>query len=240
MLTAVTGFAKYGVHSNRFDRLGDFMKKLVIFGFDGTIADTSPGILYCLNTTAAAMGYSPVEHDALYGIIGFPVEQSLKKLFNMSDDEIEYATNNYSKLYSQKGKEMFTIYDGMTDALKELKKNGLMLAIATQKHIMFTSDMLEIFEAGDVFDAVCATDVGTNLTKSDLLLQACQKLGISVEESVLIGDSDIEANGAEQVGMDFIAALYGWGFKSKEDTEGFACKGCVNSASEILSKVLTL
>lgn len=33
------------------------MKKLVIFGFDGTLADTAPGILYCFNTTAVAMGY---------------------------------------------------------------------------------------------------------------------------------------------------------------------------------------
>ncbi len=228
------------VYDKSFIRLGDFMKKLVIFGFDGTLADTSPGILYCLNTTAAAMGYEPIEHKALYGVIGFPLEQAFQKLFNMSKDEIEYAANNYSKLYSQKGKEMFTIYDGMTDALRELKKNGMQLAIATQKHIMFTSDMLEIFEGGDIFDAVCATDVDTNLTKSDLLLQACDKLGISVDESVLVGDSDIEARGAEQIGMDFIAVLYGWGFKSIEETQNFNCKACVNSASEILSKVLTL
>lgn len=225
---------------NRFDRLDGFMKKLVIFGFDGTLADTSPGIVYCINTTAAAMGYTPIKHDAMYGVIGFPIEEAFKKLFNMKDDEIEYATNNYSKLYSQKGKEMFIVYDGITDLLHELKKNGLMLAIATQKHIMFTSDMLEILEADDVFDAVCATDVGTNLTKSDLLLQACSKLGVSVEESVLVGDSCIEAQSAEQIGMDFIAALYGWGFKSREDAEKFKCKGCVESASQILPNVLTL
>lgn len=80
------------------------MKKLVVFGFDGTLADTAPGILYCFNTTAVAMGYEPVEHSALYGVIGAPLEYGFKTLFNMSDDEIEYAVKNYSKLYSQKGK----------------------------------------------------------------------------------------------------------------------------------------
>lgn len=108
------------------------MKKLVIFGFDGTLADTAPGILYCFNTTAVAMGYEPVEHSALYGVIGTPLEYGFKTLFNMSDDEIEYAVKNYSKLYSQKGKEMFTVYDGIYDALRDLKKNGFKLAIATQ------------------------------------------------------------------------------------------------------------
>ena len=108
------------------------MKKLVVFGFDGTLADTAPGILYCFNTTAVAMGYEPVEHSALYGVIGTPLEYGFKTLFNMSDDEIEYAVKNYSKLYSQKGKEMFTVYDGIYDALRELKKSGFKLAIATQ------------------------------------------------------------------------------------------------------------
>ena len=169
------------------------MKKLVVFGFDGTLADTAPGILYCFNTTAVAMGYEPVEHSALYGVIGTPLEYGFKTLFNMSDDEIEYAVKNYSKLYSQKGKEMFTVYDGIYDALRELKKSGFKLAIATQKHRMFTTDILETYEASDVFDAVCATDVGTNLTKSHLLLQACEQTGVSVEESILVGDSTIEA-----------------------------------------------
>lgn len=87
------------------------------------------------------MGYEPVEHSALYGVIGAPLEYGFKTLFNMSDDEIEYAVKNYSKLYSQKGKEMFTVYDGIYDALRELKKSGFKLAIATQKHRMFTTDM---------------------------------------------------------------------------------------------------
>ncbi len=110
---------------------------------------------------------------------------------------------------------MFTVYDGIYDALRELKKSGFKLAIATQKHRMFTTDMLETYEVSSVFDAVCATDVGTNLTKSHLLLQACEQR-ISVEESILVGDSTIEAKGAEEIGMDFLAVLYGWGFRTKE------------------------
>ena len=158
----------------------------------------------------------------------------------MSDDEIEYAVKNYSKLYSQKGKEMFTVYDGIYDALRDLKKNGFKLAIATQKHRMFTTDMLENYDAADVFDAVCATDVGTNLTKSHLLLQACEQTGVSVEESVLVGDGTIEANGAEEIGMDFLAVLYGWGFRTKEETEKYKCSGTVAAPAEIVPRVLAL
>lgn len=216
------------------------MKKLVIFGFDGTLADTSPGILYCFNTTAAAMGYQPIDHDALYGVIGIPLEQGFQKLFGMKDDEIEYAANNYSKLYSQKGKEMFSLYSGIENTLKGLRENSCKIAIATQKHRMFTSDMLEVYDIAGLFDAVCATDVNTNLTKSDLLMQACAETGISVEDSILIGDSDVDAEGAQKIGMDFAAALYGWGFRTKEEAEKYSCKTCFDSASEIFLKLSLL
>lgn len=214
------------------------MKKLVILGFDGTFADTSPGIMYCFNTTATAMGYSPVDHETLCTAIGIPLEAGFKKLFNMSDDEIEYASNNYSKLYSQKGKEMFTMYDEMEKTLEELKSKGCKLAIATQKHSMYTKDMLEASDTAKFFDAVCATDVDTNLEKSDLLLLACEKTGVDVSDAVLIGDSEVDALGAEKIGMDFAAALYGCGFKSREDAEKFNCKAYIKSASEICFELL--
>lgn len=220
--------------------LGDNMKKLVIFGFDGTIADTSPGILYCFNTTATAMGYQPVDHDALYGVIGIPLEDGFRKLFNMKDDEIEYATNNYSKLYSQKGEEMFSLYPGIKNTLAQLRKEGCKIAIATQKHRMFTADMLGVYDIADLFDAVCATDVNTNLMKSDLILQACEQTGVSVEDAILIGDSNVDAEGARNVGIDFGAALYGWGFRSKEEAEKYNCKTSFNSADEIFLKLSML
>ena len=59
------------------------MKKLIIIGFDGTIADTAPGILYCMNTTALSMGYTPVSHEELYGVIGVSLEQGFMKLYSV-------------------------------------------------------------------------------------------------------------------------------------------------------------
>ena len=214
------------------------MKKLIIFGLDGTIADTSPGILYCVNNTAIPMGYEPIEHDALYGVISIPLEDGFRKLYDMKEDEIEYAAKNYSKLYSQKGKNMLLIYEGIIDSLRKLKADGYKLAIATHKHRMFTSDMLDVHEElKELFDVVCATDVNTNLTKSDLLMQACEELGILVEDSIFVGDSEVEALGAEKIGMDFAAVLYGWGFKTKDDAEMFICQAFIESATEFYKKL---
>ena len=142
------------------------MKKLIILGFDGTIADTAPGILYCMNTTALSMGYTPVAHNALYGVIGVSLEQGFMNLYGMKEDEIEYAMNQYSKLYSIKGEEMILLYDGIAEALEKLKSEGFKLAIATQKNEKFINNMLAVYSfVGELFDTVCATNAAATAVK---------------------------------------------------------------------------
>ncbi len=217
------------------------MKKLVIIGFDGTIADTAPGILYCMNTTALSMGYTPVAHDALYGVIGVSLEQGFMNLYGMKEDEIEYAMNQYSKLYSIKGEEMILIYDGIPEALQKLKADGMKLAIATQKNEKFINNMLAVYSyIGCLFDTVCATNVEREMTKTDMLRQVCADLEVDPAEAVFVGDSYVDAIAAQEAGIDFAAALYGWGFRSQEDAEQYNCKTYLNNAGEIGYKLSVL
>lgn len=217
------------------------MKKLIILGFDGTIADTAPGILYCMNTTALSMGYTPVAHNALYGVIGVSLEQGFMNLYGMKEDEIEYAMNQYSKLYSIKGEEMILLYDGIAEALEKLKSEGFKLAIATQKNEKFINNMLAVYSfVGELFDTVCATNVEEEMEKADMLRKVCTDLDVEPSDALFVGDSYVDALAAEEVGMDFAAALYGWGFRSKEDAEKYEPKAYINNAYEIANKIMNI
>ena len=212
----------------------DKMKKLIIIGFDGTIADTAPGILYCMNTTALSMGYTPVSHEELYGVIGVSLEQGFMKLYGMKEDEIEYAMNQYSKLYSIKGEEMILIYDGIDDSLKKLKESGFKLAIVTQKNEKFINNMLGVYNyIGDLFDTVCATNVERDMTKTDMLLKVCADLEVEPSDALFVGDSYVDAEAAQEAGVDFAAVLYGWGFRKKADAEQYNCREYINTAREL-------
>ena len=210
------------------------MKKLIIIGFDGTIANTAPGILYCMNTTALSMGYTPVSHDELYGVIGVSLEQGFMKLYGMKEDEIEYAMNQCSKLYSIKGEEMILIYDGIDDSLKKLKESGFKLAIVTQKNEKFINNMLGVYNyIGDLFDTVCATNVERDMTKTDMLLKVCADLEVEPSDALFVGDSYVDAEAAQEAGVDFAAVLYGWGFRKKADAEQYDCREYINTAREL-------
>lgn len=211
------------------------MKKLIIIGFDGTIADTAPGILYCMNTTALSMGYTPVAHDALFGVIGVSLEQGFMNLYGMKPDEIEYAMNQYSRLYSIKGEEMILIYEGIDESLQKLKESGHKLAIVTQKNEKFINNMLAVYhQIGSQFDAVCATNVEREMTKTDMLRKVCADLDTPHQEAIFVGDSYVDAIAADEAGIDFAAALYGWGFRSKEDAQQYHCRAYLNRACDII------
>ena len=71
------------------------------------------------------------------------------------------------------------------------------------------------------------------MEKADMLRKVCTDLDVEPSDALFVGDSYVDALAAEEVGMDFAAALYGWGFRSKADAEKYHCKAYLNKAGEI-------
>ncbi|MBQ2428818.1 MAG: HAD hydrolase-like protein [Ruminococcus sp.] len=133
------------------------------------------------------------------------------------------------------------IYDGIEDSLRMLRNSGCKLAIVTQKNEKFINNMLGVYKTiGELFDEVCATNVDVEMTKSEMLLKVCKELDVAPADSIFIGDSYVDALAAKEVGMDFAAALYGWGFRSREDAERYDPKICIGSAEELYKKISLL
>lgn len=71
---------------------------------------------------------------------------------------------------------------------------------------------------GKYFDVMCGRAEGKGIvTKADICRLALNKLGVGTENAVLIGDSKYDEEGAAEVGIDFIAAMYGFGFDSEQE-----------------------
>ena len=212
------------------------MKKLIIFDYDGTLADTSPGICHCYNATASSMGYEPhTLREDFFGVIGGSLEHGFHRLWpQMTPEQISQAVVQYRERYACEGKSFpAPLYDGMKETLFSLKQAGFKLAVATLKHERFIHEMLENNGIANVFDCVCAY-TGTE-TKAELLQKACDLAGASPAESILVGDSAFDGQGAQIAGMDFVAVVYGWGFRNAEDTCPYSPVAVVLSPKELCS-----
>jgi len=194
---------------------------LVIFDMDGTIMDTSEGIINCHNEVAKSLGKNTIDSKEYVkkGIIGYPLPKGFKDHYNMNDDEVIKAVEMYKKLYAEKGIYEASLYKGFPELLKGLKENGIKTAVATLKIEKFAKIMLEESGIFNYFDVIYGADSKCNYTKKDLINKVIETLNISKDKVVLVGDSSFDAEGANLTGIDFIGVYYGLGFQNSIQVE---------------------
>lgn len=193
------------------------MYKLVIFDFDGTIADTSQGIINSVKYVRKKMNLPEITYEQMYSHIGPPMEESYNRNFGLEGDNLKKAVSLHKEYAVQQGFRELEIYKGIPSLLDKLRLSGMSVAIATLKAQVTADKILAEFNVADKFDIVIGADSAKPMTKAQMLEHCMKTLGFEKSETVLIGDSEYDAIGAEQAGVDFIAVTYGFGFKSGKD-----------------------
>ncbi|QAT41923.1 HAD hydrolase-like protein [Aminipila luticellarii] len=213
------------------------MIRLAVFDMDGTLADTSPGILNSHRFAHAMMGRKEPTADDLNGVIGGPLLGTYQSQFRFPEKEARRAVEFYRHHYAEKGIYEAELYPGIKELLIKLKQDGLFLGVATLKSENFAKLMLQNMEIYSYFDIVCGMDEADTRTKSGLIRTCMDTMEVSVNETVLIGDSIHDLNGSEECGVSFIGVTYGFGFTGSEtSTNMIFCK----NPCEILNAIKKL
>lgn len=184
----------------------------VIFDFDGTLADTSQGILNCHKYAHHMMGRPEPTEEMLRGVIGGPLLQTYRTVFNFPEADARKAVAYYRQRYVEQGLYEIKLYPGMKMVLETLKKSGCRLGIATLKAECFLDTMLRNMEIQNCFDAVFGMNNDDSRTKAQLIKLCIHKLCSTPRDAILVGDSVYDRDGAQCAGIDFLGVTYGFGF----------------------------
>lgn len=190
----------------------DPMYKLVIFDMDGTLADTSPGILNSHRHAHIAMGQSVPTTEVLSTVIGGPLLQTYIDRFGFSEDDARTAVDEYRRYYSKNGIREASLYPGMKETLYQLSSSGVKVALATLKAENFAKIMLDDMGVLPFFDVIYGMDNQDTRTKAQLIEMCLETTGISREESLMVGDSIHDLQGAQSCCVPFLGVSYGFGF----------------------------
>ena len=211
------------------------MYKCVIFDMDGTLADTSPGILASHRYAHKMMGQPAPEECVLRQVIGGPLLQTYQERFGFA--EPEKAVAFYRQYYAEQGIHAASLYPGIADALRELYARGVLLGVATLKADRFVKQMLRDMGVFDCFSAIYGMDEKDGRTKAQLIQMCMSQLGTSAEETVLVGDSIHDMEGAEACGISFLGVTYGFGFSEQAEKGKFQM---CSTPAEIVEKLEVL
>jgi phosphoglycolate phosphatase len=186
------------------------MLTAVLFDLDGTLVDSSPGVLLSL-TAVTALGRPPVPTRELPRFLGPPLQDGLAELLGLGGPALDEAVRVYRTAYRAGGILDCTVYPGIHALLDDLRTHGLRLAVATSKPEPFAERVLEHVGLAAAFEVVRGASLdGTVRHKEQVVRAALTALDVEPVTAVLVGDREHDVLGARAVGLDCLGA--GWGF----------------------------
>lgn len=185
--------------------------RAVIFDFDLTLADSSPGFEACHRFAAERLGLTPPSLDAVRRSIGTPPHLAVPMLYGPA---VEGRVDEYLDIYQPHADEVMgpltVILPGSREALSALTAAAIPFAIVSQKLRYRVEEVLEREGLLDVFTCVLGgEDVPAFKPDPSGLLLALDRLGIPASDAIYVGDTTIDAEAAANANLRFVAVLTG-------------------------------
>lgn len=197
--------------------------RTILFDLDGTLTDSSPGILNSVKYALIQMNWEIPDEKTLNEFLGPPLTDSFMRLCGMSEREAEEARSFYLLRYS--GEYCVTensLYDGIEKILEKLYASGKRLVLATSKPQANADRIISHFGIRKFFAAVCGSNPdGSDGKKSDIIKKALAACGErELEAAVMVGDRFYDIEGAKEAGIASIGAEYGYSVPGELENAG--------------------
>lgn len=208
----------------------------VIFDVDGTLLDTSEGLISAVNYTIDVCGLTPLTESQLRTFIGPPIQNSLVKYYDLSPEKIQEIAEIFRDAYKEKFLLQAIPYEGIYTVLDKLVQNHIKVGIATYKREDYALQILEHFHFDKYATVMHGADNFNQMKKKDIIQLCVKEMGLTdPSRIIMVGDSDNDAIGAADAGMKFIGVTYGFGFASKEDVMQFENVGISKNTKDFFN-----
>ena len=184
--------------------------KLLIFDWDGTLADSAQHIVECIKVACEATDETFPGREAAKNIIGLGMREALTELFGERDDDFAQAFRGaYSSHFFSSPPTRADLFPGIIEVLEEFRALGYRLAIATGKSRRGISLSLQGMQLESWFDAVRCADETCSKPDPLMLRELLEEFDLASEQALMIGDTEYDMDMAKRVNMPRIAVSYG-------------------------------
>lgn len=207
--------------------------KALLFDFDGTLLDTNELILQTFMHVLEERfpgQYSPKDCMNFMG-------PSLKETFEqLTPNEVEEMIAKYRQWNEAHHDELVTEFDGVIPTLEQLKEQGIRLAIVSTKRNETIEKGLNLMGAKHLFEFWIGTDdVKRVKPDPEPVLLALERLGVSKEDAMMIGDNYHDIQAGKNAGVK--TAGVAWSLKGEEFLQQFNPDYMLHHMSDLLTIV---
>jgi len=203
-------------------------KFTILFDLDGTLVDTAPDLMLAHNHVMTKFGYPTKSTDEIRNLVGKGAGaligrsiwgQAKKEFHSVNDLKIkDQMSKEFVDYYGKNIINESTLITGVKEFLKWCKEQNISMAVCTNKQELLSNDLLKKIGIYDFFEYVAGSDT-FDYCKPDPrhLTSVVEILDGDVKKTIMIGDSESDANAAKAAEIPVI--LLENGYTEKNTTE---------------------
>lgn len=215
------------------------MSKLVLFDFDGTLADTAPDMAAAANLLRQRRGLPALPVSAMRPYVSMGVRGMLRASLDMlpTDGEFEAAKQEFLFEYERASTVHTVLFEGISSLLDRIEQHEMSWGIVTNKATYLAQPIVTWLGLDDRCKVLVCGDTTPHAKPHPLpLLHAAEQAGFETHRCIYVGDDIRDIQAGRAAGMPVVAAAYGY-CGSDLPVEQWDADHLVNHPEEIWSVV---
>ena len=203
-------------------------KLTVLFDLDGTLVDTAPDLMRAHNHVMQKFGYPTKSTEEIRNLVGKGAGamigrsiwgQAKKEFGKVNDEKVKKEmVTEFVDFYGKNIINESTLINGVKEFLNWCKNQNISMAVCTNKQEHLSNDLLKKIGIYDYFEYVAGSDT-FDYCKPDPrhLTSVIEILDGDLKKSIMIGDSETDANAAKAAQIPIILLEDGYTEKNKDE-----------------------
>lgn len=211
----------------------------IIFDLDGTLMDTSKGILNCIDFIVDQFQLAPMNDLEKQSFIGPPIQDSFQMHYCCTAEESWNLATAWREAYKDKFLLEAVPYDDIYDLLRRLRQKGAKTCVATNKREDYAIKLLDHYGFIPLFDFIIGSDLKGKRSKADMI-KMCMEWAREKDPGryLMIGDTAGDFAAAQETGVNFLGVTYGFGFKNGQSVSEFPLADSMNELLTVLEQLI--
>lgn len=218
--------------------LDKFKLACVLFDLDGTLVDTAPDLIACLNTALNLHGYQAVAYATVKPYISFGAMEMIQAAKVTNDKVIQnQILTTMLEHYEHNILVHGGFFSGIDTSLDLIESLGLKWGIVTNKQQRFTQPLVKALKIEQRAACIISGDTTTkSKPHAEPMFAACEQAQVKAEECVFVGDALHDITAGNAAGMQTIAATYGY-LTAEDQPEQWGANSLITTPTQINSLI---